>query len=377
MAGLLDFFSSGDQGSGLLGNLNSYAQNNQGALLGLGLGLMGGASPQDAYTQAANGYMAGQRQDFARRQLVQKESEEQQKRTAAQAIGQKMGLDPSIAQADPDTVLGLYKTVQAHKLVPKDLSFEEKQFNALTPEQQAQYRQRKFVDGGNELSLNPIYGKDAQGNTILMQVGKNGQAVQTRLPEGAQISTGVDKVDLGTRWGLVDKRSGQIVGYEAKDLAGAESQKVQGKAQGEAAANLPNTVAQAEAMLKTIQDIKTDPSREWGTGKSSFFASRMPGTSGYDFTKKVDQLKGQAFLQAFNSLRGGGQITEVEGAKAENAIARLDTSQTEEGFLQALNDLEEVVTAGISRAKQKAGVGGQTQPRIIQHSSGATIERLD
>jgi CheY-like chemotaxis protein len=68
----------------------------------------------------------------------------------------------------------------------------------------------------------------------------------------------------------------------------------------------------------------------------------------------VDQAKGQTFLQAFNSLRGGGQITEAEGNKATQALARLDRAQSQQDFDAALSDIEAVVTAGLSRSRKAA-----------------------
>jgi hypothetical protein len=49
--------------------------------------------------------------------------------------------------------------------------------------------------GGGGLSLNPIYGKDADGNTVLLQTGKNGVAAQSKLPEGVTLN-GVDNETL-------------------------------------------------------------------------------------------------------------------------------------------------------------------------------------
>lgn len=42
--------------------------------------------------------------------------------------------------------------------------------------------------GGGGLSLNPIYAKDASGNTVILQPGKNGKAVQSSLPEGVTLN---------------------------------------------------------------------------------------------------------------------------------------------------------------------------------------------
>lgn len=42
--------------------------------------------------------------------------------------------------------------------------------------------------GGGGLSLTPVYGKDADGNTVLLQMGKNGIAAQSKMPEGVTLN---------------------------------------------------------------------------------------------------------------------------------------------------------------------------------------------
>lgn len=63
-----------------------------------------------------------------------------------------------------------------------------------------QYAQAKAAaeasaPGGGGLSLNPVYAKDADGNTVLLQTGKNGTAVQSKMPEGVTLN-GVDNETL-------------------------------------------------------------------------------------------------------------------------------------------------------------------------------------
>jgi len=53
----------------------------------------------------------------------------------------------------------------------------------------------------------------------------------------------------------------------------------------------------------------------------------------------LDKIKGGVFVNAFESLKGGGQITELEGKKAEEAGARLLTTQKPEDFRDALAEL--------------------------------------
>lgn len=60
---------------------------------------------------------------------------------------------------------------------------------------EAKARAEANAPGGGGLSLNPVYGKDADGNTVLLQMGKNGVAQQSRMPEGVTLN-GVDNETL-------------------------------------------------------------------------------------------------------------------------------------------------------------------------------------
>jgi hypothetical protein len=71
---------------------------------------------------------------------------------------------------------------------------------------------------------------------------------------------------------------------------------------------------------------------------------------GTDLVVKIDQLKGKAFLQAFETLKGGGQITEREGLAATKAIARLERQQSPEAYKESLMALRSVVERVRKRA---------------------------
>ena len=83
-------------------------------------------------------------------------------------------------------------------------------------------------------------------------------------------------------------------------------------------------------------------------------AKLIDGTPEADFVAKVDQIMNGAFLDAFQALKGGGHITEIEGEKATRAKARLDTNLSEEGFKEAIQDYIEVIERGLEVQKQKA-----------------------
>lgn len=89
----------------------------------------------------------------------------------------------------------------------------------------------------------------------------------------------------------------------------------------------------------------------------------------------INQIKGQAFLQAFDQLKGGGAITEVEGQKATQAMARLEQYQDPKDYAQALKDLRDIMAKGIERAKQRsASVSPNGLP---QAATGAAYEEGD
>lgn len=159
---------------------------------------------------------------------------------------------------------------------------------------------------------------------------------------------------------------GQNITTVPKNIEEAKRRETLGKERGEVAAGLPAIEAASQRALDTVDAIRNHPGKKWGVGVTGIIPG-IPGSTQKGFVTLVDQAKGQAFLEAFNSLRGGGQITEAEGRKATEALARLDRAQRPEDFDAALKDYEDVIRKGLDAARQKAGVSpsptGQQQQR--------------
>jgi hypothetical protein len=212
-----------------------------------------------------------------------------------------------------------------------------------------------MVNSQNEYGLNPQTYTDANGNPVLVQVGKNGQAIQTKVPPGLTLSKKPIEIDTATSTILLDPVSRQKIGEIPKDLAGAEKQKAEGKLTGEAAKALPATLAKADSAIKTIDEALAEKSGlHRSTGLYSMFPT-VPGSDSANFQASLKKIQGATFIQAYQDLRGTGAISEVEGAKAEDAIAALSVAQDEDHMKKALNDLREVIVAGKERAKLLAG----------------------
>lgn len=136
----------------------------------------------------------------------------------------------------------------------------------------------------------------------------------------------------------------------------------------DARAALPQIQANAERGIRLIDELvgsadgktKAHPGFQSAVGvsvskaMSPFWA--MPGTDRRDFEARLAEIKGGAFMEAFQSLRGGGQITEKEGDKATAAITRMETAQSEAEFVKAAREFQGVIKTGLERAKQKAAV---------------------
>lgn len=114
-------------------------------------------------------------------------------------------------------------------------------------------------------------------------------------------------------------------------------------------------VATLADSISTIDKALNHPGRETATGVSGQIDPRnyIAGTNATNFKVLLDQIGGKAFLQAFESLKGGGQITEVEGKKATDAIARLNRAQSDVEFKQALQDFRDVLDGAYARQTGK------------------------
>lgn len=230
---------------------------------------------------------------------------------------------------------------------------------------QAMEQQRLERDSRGEYGLQPVWGTDAQGNPALVQLGRDGQPVQPAMPEGFAISNKPIEVDAGTMTILLDPQTRQPIAQIPKNQREAAAETAIGKAQGEAIGTaqtgLPGADAKAQQAVDLIQSIANDPALPSITG---MMQGRLPPMSqaGTDLNVKIEQLQGKVFLDAFESLKGGGAITELEGLKAEQAMARLNRAQSDEEFRGALTELQGIIAGGVQRMRQRAGQAMPAEP---------------
>lgn len=141
-------------------------------------------------------------------------------------------------------------------------------------------------------------------------------------------------------------------------VSGAQAQNTQlGESRGTAIANMPSIRNTTRMALETVDKMLAHPGMETATGLSGMIDPRnyIPGTDASNFLALKKQAQGQVFLDAFQALKGGGAITEVEGLKAEQAKARMDAAQSDEEFRAALNDYANALRRGLQVAEERTG----------------------
>ena len=250
------------------------------------------------------------------------------------AVLQELGLPPDLA--DDQEASELYQAIAEQyggfKVGGGSDKFGNVNPGDYTPESLAKYAQtRNFADLVRQYAPQPAWIGNIAGG-----IGA--------IP---RVSGGVGQPQM-----VVDPTS-QIGGAaaEASAVAGAKA-----GAENVAAAqkDLPRLEGNAQEMLGVLQQLENAPGFDIIYGVGSL-APVIPGTKQADAFAIWEQVQGKAFLEAFNTLKGGGQITEKEGEKATAAMTRLaNRKQSPTAARQALVELRAIVSRGVERARKAA-----------------------
>jgi len=146
-------------------------------------------------------------------------------------------------------------------------------------------------------------------------------------------------------------------------VAGAkETAKQQAEVNVKAITGLQKVIDDAEQSIKTVNDLLNHKGFNDYIGATwKPYASEFDGSNAAGAKALLNQIQGGAFLTAFEKLKGGGAITEIEGKKATDAIARMNKSTDEEDFKIAAKDYIDVINSGVERAKNAASKASSNQ----------------
>lgn len=165
----------------------------------------------------------------------------------------------------------------------------------------------------------------------------------------ALVTAGVAKAPAGYRY---------TPGGDLEAIPGGPADAKKIEADAKAVANAQKATQFADQGIGVIDKLLASPGLGAITGLSSKLPI-FPGTNQAQADALAKQLEGQAFLQAFQSLKGGGAITEKEGEKATAAMARLQRTQSTKDYKDALGELRGI----LQTAKDRTQGSATTSPR--------------
>ena len=122
--------------------------------------------------------------------------------------------------------------------------------------------------------------------------------------------------------------------------------------------SLPKTEKATAATLQVIDDVLGHKGFTDVIGVPNILTGiySPPGTDARDFKQKYEQLKGKAFMEAYNGLRGTGSISEAEGMRAETAIAALnDPYISEKEFKRNAEIFKTALRNGVDNERIQVG----------------------
>lgn len=234
------------------------------------------------------------------------------------------------------------------------------------------------------------------------QYGLEGDALNTFALTGSIPGTARSNVTFGTTpvWGQDTATGKQGYGVTGSDgsfklvdtgsfqpmtpaeLAGSKTgATVDAKTAGAARAALPGAEQMMEITNKAVQEVRNNAKgmNEWfgQIGPRGVYVN--PGSEMGKFQAAAAPTNAQAFMQARNMLKGGGQITDYEGRRAEDAISRMQAAidkGDQDQYLRALADFEQAVAEGyqklVATAQGGYSAGGQGMAPPAPLTSGNT-----
>lgn len=213
--------------------------------------------------------------------------------------------------------------------------------------------------GGADLGLQPVPLVDAENNFIgFGQMSKSGGLYYNGQPIDNVDVRPMNPADLN-KIKEIGKGEGRAIGEARGDIAGAKKQ--------------------ASVTIEKISELEDNPNLDAAVGWTSYLPDFAVNSNVIDVRAKVDELMGGAFLEARTILKGGGQITDFESARAERAYSRMERAiqaSNPQVFRDALKDFREAVLDGVEKLRATAqlpSTGGDEIPDV----STMTDEQLE
>lgn len=203
--------------------------------------------------------------------------------------------------------------------------------------------------------MNIIQGED--GKYYAARLGKDGSMRMDEIP--------------GTPW-QVEGQSPEMLQRRAAATAAGKGAVEEQMAVQDA---LGRGVQQGMETISRVDDLLNDPALDSATGLAGPLLRNIPNTAAANWDVKLERLKSGLFMQAFETLKGGGQITEKEGQAALNSLIAIDPWKMDAENVRAeLKRVRDWVEKNMKAMEEKAAKGDQ---RALWALQGAYLPGMD
>jgi len=279
-------------------------------------------------------------------------------------------------------------------------------FESLIPADYSPQTVQRLAMDADKMLEQHFVSQPLGGTTRVLAVPKYGEGAARTVPgtearmtmapgEAERIKVSKDQLELdqrrltqdARRIGLEERRVNVLEENNRRDAdPGFQQRMSAARATGEAIAKgdvaavqaLPKVISRAEEGVRLIDEMigkrdtktgqllkgsKPHPGFENAVGATWLPGARfIDGTDAAGFMARFEQVTGQSFLEAFESLKGGGAITQPEGEKGTSAINRMKIATDEKEFIRAAMDLQDVIRKGVTNAQTRAARAGSAMP---------------
>lgn len=144
-----------------------------------------------------------------------------------------------------------------------------------------------------------------------------------------------------------------------QDLAATKEEKEKASQQMESdALSAYQTGQDTLNLINEIEQSEGFESYVGAKGATSLFGLKptpLAGTEAASVAAKIDTLQSKNFMNAIQSMKGLGALSDAEGAKVASAISSLNPDMTEKAFKQSLNTIKNITKRGMEKQRKILG----------------------
>jgi len=129
---------------------------------------------------------------------------------------------------------------------------------------------------------------------------------------------------------------------------------VRKKTYDEQVSSIGDVRSKAQQTLADINRVLAHPGLSGVVGLSGVLPN-IPGGEAANAQAELDKIKGGSFLTAIQGMKGFGSLSNVEGDKAQSAIAALSQKQSEEQFKKNLIEYANTIKRSVNTFESKIG----------------------